>query len=387
MNVTKVPRPILSVCILLFGLPLYAAIPQAWYSSTPTNKNLTAAFYGQGQYIVVGWGSMIIKSPSGFSWTQAMQLPGPPGSGSPDHFFSAAYGNGMFVAGGQQNMLLAISPDAIHWTNIFSTIGTEQLYGLTFANGRFVGVGRGSPGYGQDSYIITSTNGTDWRGPSVKPTMNILYGVAYGNGVYVAVGDLGTILTSPDGSNWTLHSCGTTRKLRAVTFTGSRFLAGGEAATMLTSTDGVSWSPAAPPAFDVTGLASGGGAVVAVGDYNGTDGRLHASSDGLGWPGNPTLVSQPLNGVAYANDRFIALGNNGLILQSDVSNPGNPTLTYSRTPGGLQLSWDWNGSELLGSTNAAGPYLRLDPQPQSPYAVNCTEPRRFFILSGPPLLP
>src|SRR5437867_890641 len=74
MNVTKVPRPILSVCILLFGLPLYAAIPQAWYSSTPTNKNLTAAFYGQGQYIVVGWGSMIIKSPSGFSWTQAMQL-------------------------------------------------------------------------------------------------------------------------------------------------------------------------------------------------------------------------------------------------------------------------------------------------------------------------
>src|SRR5205823_14385633 len=122
----------------------------------------------------------------------------------------------------------------------------------------------------------TSSNGIDWTGPSVRPTTNFLRSVSFGTGLYVAVGDSGTIVTSPDAFNWTVRNSGTARTLRAITYTGSRFIAGGDGATIVTSTDGISWSPGAPPAFDVTGLASGGGAVVAVGVYNGTDGRLHA---------------------------------------------------------------------------------------------------------------
>src|SRR5882762_4763982 len=164
MNAAKLPGFVLFTFVSLFSLESPAAVPQSWSSITPTNKNLTAAMYGEGQFIAVGWGSMVIRSLDGFNWAQALQLGGPPGGGSPDHFFCAAYGNGMFAAGGQQNMLLAISPDGLNWTNIFSTIGREHLYGLTFANGRFIGVGLGSPGSGQDSYIITSINGIDWRG-------------------------------------------------------------------------------------------------------------------------------------------------------------------------------------------------------------------------------
>ncbi|HMC27068.1 MAG TPA: hypothetical protein VKM56_04645, partial [Verrucomicrobiae bacterium] len=344
MSATKLPGFVLFSFLYLFALRSDAGVPQSWSSSTPTNKNLTAAMYGQSEFIVVGWGSMVIRSLNGFDWAQALQLPGPPGTAIPDHLFCAAYGNGMFVAGGQQNMLLAISPDGVNWTNIFSTIGREHLYGLTFGNGRFVGVGLGSPGSGQDSYIITSINGIDWRGPSSSPTTNCLYGVAFGNGLYVAVGELGAILTSPDGSNWTVQNSGTTKNLRAITFTGSRFIAGGDSSTMVTSTDGLSWSPSAPPSFDVTGLASGGGAVVAVGVYNGTDGRLHASSDGLGWPGNPTLVSQPLNGIAYVNDRFVALGNNGLIVQSDSPNQ-NGTNIWSKPTSGYWEEPYWSLGE------------------------------------------
>jgi hypothetical protein len=40
-------------------------------------------------------------------------------------------------------------------------------------------------------------------------TSNDLYGVTYGNGTFVAVGEGGTILTSPDGVTWTQRTSGT----------------------------------------------------------------------------------------------------------------------------------------------------------------------------------
>jgi hypothetical protein len=41
-----------------------------------------------------------------------------------------------------------------------------------------------------------------WRSP--LPQGNSLNEVTYGNGLFVVVGDFGTILTSPDGVTWTL---------------------------------------------------------------------------------------------------------------------------------------------------------------------------------------
>src|SRR6266478_1031954 len=42
-----------------------------------------------------------------------------------------------------------------------------------------------------------------WRNPG--PVVSRLTGVTYGNGLYVAVGEQGTIETSPDGIQWTLR--------------------------------------------------------------------------------------------------------------------------------------------------------------------------------------
>jgi hypothetical protein len=52
------------------------------------------------------------------------------------------------------------------------------------------------------------TSGTgDWLG-----------GVTYGNGLFVAVGDFGTILTSPDGVSWTARTSGTGNDLYGVAY-------------------------------------------------------------------------------------------------------------------------------------------------------------------------
>ena len=114
---------------------LYADVPQSWSSSFPTNKNLTAAIYGQGQYFALGWGSMIIRSADGFNWSPALQLGGPPGGGSSDHFFAAAYGNGMFVAGGTGNDLRCTSLDGTHWQLKATTPGSEIIRDAIYQDG------------------------------------------------------------------------------------------------------------------------------------------------------------------------------------------------------------------------------------------------------------
>jgi hypothetical protein len=50
--------------------------------------------------------------------------------------------------------------------------------------------------------------GTTWT-LRTSGTSNDLERATYGNGLFVAVGEGGTILTSPDGVNWTKRASGT----------------------------------------------------------------------------------------------------------------------------------------------------------------------------------
>ena len=59
--------------------------------------------------------------------------------------------------------------------------------------------------------------------------------MTYGNGTFVAVGVGGTILTSPDGVNWTAQNSGTNNHLRGVTYGNGTFVAVGLGGTILTS--------------------------------------------------------------------------------------------------------------------------------------------------------
>jgi hypothetical protein len=91
--------------------------------------------------------------------------------------------------------LLADSLDSWHWRNPDPT-GSELL-GVAYGGGIFVAVG---------SDIVTSTNGLDWTSNPIRRA-EPLFDVAYGEGVFVAVGRtnliggpvLGTILTSTNG--------------------------------------------------------------------------------------------------------------------------------------------------------------------------------------------
>ena len=59
--------------------------------------------------------------------------------------------------------------------------------------------------------------------------------------LYAAVGNSGTILTSPDGTSWTSRTSGTTEDLYGVTYANSTFVVVGTSGTILTSSDGTTW--------------------------------------------------------------------------------------------------------------------------------------------------
>lgn len=79
-----------------------------------------------------------------------------------------------------------------------------------------------------------------WTAVSSGTTRN-LWGVCHGFDQFVAVGEEGTILTSPDGLTWTARTSGTTRWLTAVAYGYGHYVAVGDGTTVLTSRDGITW--------------------------------------------------------------------------------------------------------------------------------------------------
>ncbi len=210
------------------------------------------------------------------------------------------------------NLSLAVSGPGTTWTRRTSGT-TESLYGVTYGNGMFVVVGRAGT-------ILTSPNGVSWT-RQTSGTGYALQGVTYGNGTFVAVGQGGTILTSPDGVNWTQRTSGTTESLYGVTYSNGTFVAVGGYGTILTSPDGVAWTGRFSGTRNwIYNVTYGNGKFVAV---EGGDAFIISLDNGFTWTRRTAGIAPPpgysyvgLGGVTYGNGKFVAVGNRATILTS-----------------------------------------------------------------------
>jgi len=82
---------------------------------------------------------------------------------------------------------------------------------------------------------------TDWTWRNPLPQGNRLLSAVYGNGRFVAVGNKGTVLTSPDGIAWTNQPAVTSRILYSITSGEDAYVAVGQEGTIITSMDGAAW--------------------------------------------------------------------------------------------------------------------------------------------------
>jgi len=109
----------------------------------------------------------------------------------------------------------------------------ELLRGVAFGEGLFVAVGI-------DRYY--SADGINWKkGNSV--TKAWLGQVAYGNGMFVGAGNGGIVERSLDGINWEETAHPSKEHLRAVAFDGRKFAVSGNEFKVYVSTDGLQWTP------------------------------------------------------------------------------------------------------------------------------------------------
>jgi len=153
----------------------------------------------------------------------------------------------------------------------------------------------------------------NWQSCSKPIEYGSLDDVAYGAGSFVAVGDMGEILTSPDGITWTERDSGTEKDLRGVAYGAGTFVAVGDKGEILTSPDGITWTEMTSGAEkDLLGVAYGNGRFVAVGSY----GEILTSPDGITWTRRDSGTERSFNGVAYGNGIFVAVGQMGEILTS-----------------------------------------------------------------------
>ncbi|MBK5962583.1 hypothetical protein CCR95_00275 [Thiocystis minor] len=251
----------------------------------------------------------------------------------------------------------------------------NSLFDVAYGDGVFVAVGEAGT-------LIRSTDGLTWTNHhSSKPSS--INSVTWGGGQFVAVGDYfnwdGTysygptpILTSPDGVTWTERDTGTRKGLYDVVWNGTQFVAVGSNA-ILTSPDGVTWTTRSLDGTDsqLNGVAWSGSEFVAVG----TGGAILTSSDGITWIARDSGSSIWLNGVVWGNDRFVAVGEAATILTSPDG------VTWTEQPYlSLDTLYDvaWDGSQFF---VAAGNIFLTSPDGVSWIARNTAGTAAIYGLS------
>lgn len=198
----------------------------------------------------------------------------------------------------------------------------DVLTAVAFGAETFVAVGyEAAAGQG---IILTSSDGANWSRVFADVAFP-LYGVSYGNGLFVAVG-AGTLFTSPDGINWTQRFLDLNYSFHGVSFfvTGEAkplfmavgwgpseanpFYLGGAA---LVSSDGIAWTSRelAAAAEMAESVAFGQGTyVVVTHPLIGAEYHFHTSADSIQWTSGDSAPQKLLFGVLFALGRFIAVG-------------------------------------------------------------------------------
>ena len=284
---------------------------------------------------------------------------------------------------GDGQRIVMISSGLDDWTAI-ETGADTPLYGVAYGNGQFVAVGHAGT-------VITSVNGSEWTEQD-STTDETLNAVAHGDGYFVAVGGEGIVRYSQDGMLWqepaTLPE--TTKAYRDITYGDGRFVAVASADSIIHASSPTQWSTASTPAglyndriFSVTHRSNG---FVAAGIYDYTHHvppperapLLLASENGDDWVEAETTADFPLTAAgAYGKDYLVAGGYYDFYYrqghtQAHTSPDGRDweSLIPFPRPG---IFWDFHytGTELVGVGDGG---MIVSTSPGHPFFANHPQP-------------
>lgn len=255
---------------------------------------------------------------------------------SPLRFFILVFAGfvAALSASAQQNWRWAnMLPASIRWKDV------------AYGNGVYVLIG-------EDATIASSTDAINWTIRRMS-TVNIsLNGIAFADGKFVAVGsgtptniNAGLILTSTDGITWTTNetvASSLTAVFTDVIYGNGMWLIPASASRALTSTDGSNWTIRDAGTVPLQGTFGGGKFVFTNGNNS-----VVVTTDGVNWTrvavagavgGNTPFV----NSVTYANGKFVAM----------VRDSNFNALSYTSTDG-----VSWTAGSTIAASSSGIPYI------------------------------
>ncbi|WP_152392936.1 S-layer homology domain-containing protein [Paenibacillus guangzhouensis] len=307
---------IATIIVIIMGLlPSYASasVLAGWEErSIPGGGSLYDVAYGKGMFVAVGEYGIIMTSADGTAWESHA-------SGVEKYLRAVAYGgpssDGMFVAVGDEGAILT-SMDGENWQN--HTMNEDVYFtGIAYGGGTFTAVA-------ENGVVVSSRDGALWESQSLPD--HALFDVAYGpDGKYVVVGEHGgfaTVSAFDDTQEWKTYQI-ERGELSGVAYGNGMYVAVGSLPDgghgfFASSTDGTSWVKE-----DVEerpfALAYGNGTFVAIG-YK----TIFTSTDGTNWTTSTAGTAEGFQGIAFGNESTVIVGYDGTILYS----PLKYTVTY-----------------------------------------------------------
>jgi len=358
-------------------------------TSSSLEDDFLSVDFTNGIFVAGGKQGLVATSSDGLVWTVH-------GTAFDDWLFGVAFLNGNYYFPGRQGAILKTSNFTV-WDEIQTD--ANQSFQDIFVVGSRILVG------GRDGTVAYSDDGATWP-ITTAGTREFLFEVEYGNGAYVAAdanaaiwwsadseswslayqdqgGDyleglvwdgvqfvgmsaFGSLLTSPDGENWTESASaivsGRMERLRRLN---NLWCVVGANGLIASSADLVTWNPITEGTGRFLDITFGNGTYVITGISNdNSEGVIYSSPDGVNWTKRDTTLAPAsgvrLNTVAYADSRFVVLGQGSVLLSSGDGTTWASSGVSGQTPfncpnlnviDGLFVAPDLNG---IVSTSADG---------------------------------
>ncbi len=290
-------------------------------SGTTTNLN-RVAWMGD-HYLVAGDGGKAFTSPNGNQWT-------PVSLGASNFLYAAAGITNSHLAAG--NLEVRLSENNMAWASqIVSTLASPApewtYYSALWNSGYYLLAGRS--GFAVEGVKTNFAEPVKWQ-PLSESVRSWLWSVARTPTHYVAVGDYGTILSSPNGVDWDLELApfsATNSVLLGVGGSSNLLLAVGSQGTVLWGTNVYLWRELSPrpTTNDLQGICFDGGQFI----LTGGNGTILTSPDGTNWTARATATTAFLMSVAAFPGGLVCVGEDGVILTSE----NHGTNWFARTSG------------------------------------------------------
>lgn len=228
-----------SLSFSAFGQTVYEQLEVV--SPLPTPNHITNLSYGNGKFLATTErGGIVLSSEDGINW-EVHNTP------HPNSLEEITYGNGLYCAASSGSGPVYFSSDLANWTTVSSNnlpTNNDNVY-FNNDNGLFY-FGGGS--FGSNPGIVTSSDGVTFNHVPT-PAESTIRDFIFANNLFVTVGDNLEIMTSANGTDWTLQTVDVDipdgdlgEGLLNIRYHNSLYIVGGKANTLLTSPDGITWT-------------------------------------------------------------------------------------------------------------------------------------------------